>query len=128
MSCLLYGAPPPSDSAPRDHTGAAAVAHEAERPADEHDEPVLEADQVREVNAEPERPRDEAGQSERAELAHRAQPADRRQVALVAVAEPVGRRPPREAVADDPAGEPAPLHPGRREAGEAGAARAPPRA
>src|SRR6478672_6877753 len=44
-----------------DAAGAAPVREEADRPAQEHEEPVLEPDQIRQVDAQPQRPGREAG-------------------------------------------------------------------
>ena len=90
----------------RDQARAAAVGQEAARPADEHDDPVGEPDQVRDVDAEPQQPRGEAAlAAERAQprdVRHAGEPADDRDVALVAVPERLVR--PIEHPAPDDAG------------------------
>jgi hypothetical protein len=76
-----------------DETCAAAVRSEAHRPADEHEDPVLEADEIEEMDDEPREPRDEAAQAEALDVCDGGSTADRREVALVAVAERLARLP-----------------------------------
>ena len=66
---------------------AAAVRQEAERPADENEQSVLEADQVPEVHREPGEPGDEAAQPEELDLGDGARASDRGEIAFVVVAE-----------------------------------------
>ena len=61
----------------------AAAAQEADRPAEHHDESVLVADQVPDVDAEPDQPGREPAQANEAQIGDGAAPADRGQVALV---------------------------------------------
>src|SRR5436190_20629623 len=70
-----------------DQSCATAVGEEAERPADEDEDAILEADEVPEVDDEPGDPGDEAAQLQALEVGDRRCAADRGQVALVAVAE-----------------------------------------
>src|SRR6266508_2617165 len=71
----------------RDESGATAVGREAERPADEDEQPVLEADQVPEVDDQPGRPGEKAAELDAFDVGDCRCSADRGQVALVAVAE-----------------------------------------
>ena len=75
----------------RDQARAAAVGQERPRPADDHDEPVGEADQVRDVDPEPEQPGDEAAlpaeRPEPRDVGDPGEPADDRDLALVRVPE-----------------------------------------
>ena len=86
----------------RDQPRRAAAGQERERPASDDHDPVREADQVRDVDQEPQQPGGEpALLPERAhprDVRHAAQPADDRDVAVVAVAERLHRLPaePRE--------------------------------
>ena len=80
-------------------------------PAHQHAEPVLEADQVVEVDDEPHDPAEEAGEAERADLPDGRRPTDRRERALVAVAERARPRSVQDLVRDEAAG----LHRGRRQ-------------
>src|SRR6202000_3252278 len=59
---LAGRAGPRSALAGGDHAGAAAAAEEAERPADEDQQPVLETDQIEEVDEEPGQPGREAAE------------------------------------------------------------------
>src|SRR5262245_21552779 len=70
-----------------DHPAAPATGEEAEGPPDQHQDPVLEADQIEDVDAEPEEPRGEPTHFEALDVCDRARAADRGDVALVAVAE-----------------------------------------
>src|SRR6266576_6731752 len=70
-----------------DDAGAATVGQEARAPACEHDQPVLNADQVEEMHQEPGHPGDEAGQLDSVQIGHGLRLADRRQIPLVEVAE-----------------------------------------
>src|SRR5437660_1050707 len=70
-----------------DEPGAAPTGGEAERPADEHENAVLEADQVPEVDEEPGDPGDEAAQLQALDIRDGGGATDRRQIALVAVTE-----------------------------------------
>src|SRR4029079_14083060 len=70
-----------------DQPGAASVRVEAHAPPDEHENAVLEADQVPEVDEEPRHPREEATQLEPVDVCDGGGAADRGEVALVAVAE-----------------------------------------
>src|SRR6059058_2592481 len=70
-----------------DQAGATAVRDEAEGPAHDHEQPVLEPDEVPEVDNEPCDPGEEAAQLEPLDLGDGGRAADRREVALVAVAE-----------------------------------------
>jgi hypothetical protein len=63
------------------------VGCEAERPADENEQPILEADQEPEVDDEPGRPGGKAAEPDAFDVGDRRCSADRGQVALVAVAE-----------------------------------------
>ncbi len=60
---------------------------EAERPADEDDDAVLEPDEVPEVDEQPRDPGDQAAQPQASDVSYRRRPTDRREIALVAVAE-----------------------------------------
>src|SRR3954451_13730349 len=66
---------------------AAPARDEAEAPAQEDEQPVLESDQIEEVHAQPEEPRQRTIHPDEVEIRHRAGAADRGQVALVAVME-----------------------------------------
>src|SRR4029078_4770863 len=70
-----------------DEPVAAAAGGEAEEPADGDDQAVLEADEVEDVDDQPGHPGGEAVQSDGVEVADPAGAADRREVALVQVAE-----------------------------------------
>src|SRR4051812_18787540 len=71
----------------RDEAGPPVVGDEADEPADEDDQAVLKADEVPEVHREPGRPGREPAQPDHMEVGDCAGAADRREVALVAVAE-----------------------------------------
>src|SRR3954468_8016961 len=73
-----------------DHASAPASREEAERPADQHEQPVLEPDQVPEVHHEPGDPCRESAQPRNVDVRHGPRPADRREVALIAIAERLG--------------------------------------
>ena len=75
---------------------------EAERPADEHHDPVLKAHQVPQVHDEPRQPGDEAAQLEPFDVRHGRRAPDRREVALVAIAEWRRRGPPAQPGAHHP--------------------------
>src|SRR3712207_444131 len=92
-----------------DESGAATVGHEAKGPADEDEQPVLEADQVPEVDEQPGRPGGEAAQPDAFDVGDRRCSADSGQVALVAVAEGAVRAP-SEPRADDARSVPPLLH------------------
>src|SRR5579871_4512774 len=97
----------------RDQPGAAPVRREARQPADHDDEPVLEADEVPEVDGQPGQPGGKAAQLESLDVGDRGGAADRREVALVVVAE--GRcGDAEEAILDDERGITALLHRHRR--------------
>src|SRR5262249_20144850 len=70
-----------------DHPAAAPAGEEAERPAGQDEDPVLEADQIEDVDHEPEEPRREAAHLEALDVGDGARAPDRRDVALVPVAE-----------------------------------------
>src|ERR671918_2382865 len=70
-----------------DESGTATVGREAERPADEDEHPILEADQVPEVDEQPGRPGGKAAEPDAFDVGDCRCAADRGQVALVAVAE-----------------------------------------
>ena len=78
-----------------DEPRAAAVGEEAERPAGHHDDPVREPDEIDDVDAQPEQPGGEAAllpeRAEPRDVGHAGEPADDRHVAVVAVAERLGR-------------------------------------
>src|SRR5205814_7284787 len=100
-----------------DQTRATAVRDEAEGPAHDDEQPVLEADEVPEVDDEPRDPGEEAAELEPLDLGDGCRAPDRREVALVAVVE--RRRLPRaQAVAHDRGRVPALLHRDRRNAGK----------
>ncbi len=88
---------------------------EAEGPADEDEQPILEADQVPEVHDQPGAPGDEPTEPEALDLRHGGGAADRRDVPLVAVAER-RRRARAKPRAHHPAHVPALLHRHRRDA------------
>ena len=87
-----------------DEPRAAAVGHERPRPADEDDDPVREADQIEDVDAEPQQPGGEAAlapeRPEPRDVGDARQPPDDGDVAVVAVAERLVR-PAEDAPADD---------------------------
>src|SRR2546423_8451018 len=68
----------------RDAAGAPAVGEEADRPAQEHDQPVLEPDQGGQVDAHPKRPGPEAGDGHALDIGDRLHTADPGPVSLVA--------------------------------------------
>src|SRR5262249_51976440 len=70
-----------------DHPCAAAAREEADRPAEHDEQPVLEADEVDEVHAEPEDPRGEACDPYALDVGDCLGTADRREVSLVAIPE-----------------------------------------
>ena len=70
-----------------DQSGAATVGCEAERPADEDEQSVLEADQVPEVDEQPGRPGEKAAEPDAFDVGDCRRSPDRGQVAFVAVAE-----------------------------------------
>src|SRR5215216_3274492 len=101
----------------RDESGPAAAGGEADEPADDDDQAVLEADEVEEVHDQPGGPGDEAAQSDGVEVGDRAGATDRREIALVHVAE----RPDRMAAeggADNLGRVATLLHRDRRDAGQ----------
>src|SRR5918992_1936151 len=71
----------------RDQPGAAAAGGEADRPADEDEEAVLEADQVEEMDDQPGDPGDEAAELDALDVGDGGGAADGGEVAFVAVAE-----------------------------------------
>src|SRR4051794_22149308 len=73
-----------------DQPRAAPTRHEAEHPPQEHEQPVLEADQVVEVDDEPRDPGHQAAEANDVQIGDGAGPADRREVALVEVVEGLG--------------------------------------
>ena len=77
---------------------AAPARDEAEAPAEKHEQPVLEADQIEEVQPEPEQPGRQSRDVHAFEVGNRARAADRREVALVVVTER-----PRGLIAEAPA-------------------------
>src|SRR4051812_644130 len=74
-----------------DQAGPAPVGREADQPSDEDQYAVLEADEVPEVDGEPDDPREKPTESKAFDVGHRAGTADGGQVALVVVAERLGR-------------------------------------
>src|SRR5581483_12115374 len=70
-----------------DDASAAAARQVAERPPQQNEHAVLEADEVGDVHAEPEGPGEEAAHRNAAHDPDGARPADRRELSLVAVAE-----------------------------------------
>jgi hypothetical protein len=72
---------------PRDQPRAAAAGGEAERPSDEDEDAVLEANQVPEMDEEPGAPGDEPGQPQPFDVGDRRRATDDCEVPLVAVAE-----------------------------------------
>src|SRR5204862_1354732 len=70
-----------------DDARAATVCQEARAPACEHDQPVLDTDQIEEMHEEPGQPGDEAGQLDTVQIGYSLRLADRRQIPLVEVAE-----------------------------------------
>ena len=100
-----------------DHASAAAAREEAERPADQHQQPVLEADQVPEVDHEPGDPGGKPAQANGVEVRDGPCPADRREVALVAVVERLVVPAPQTGL-DELGGVAALLHGDRRDARE----------
>src|SRR5687767_12840776 len=73
--------------APGDQSGSATVGCEAERPADENEQAILEADQVPEVHDKPRCPGEKTAEPESLDFCDGRRPPDRGEVALVAVAE-----------------------------------------
>ena len=73
----------------RDESRSSPMGREAERPADENEQPILEADQVPEVDDEPGCPGEKAAEPNSFDVGDRRCSADRGQVALVPVAEGV---------------------------------------
>src|SRR4051794_3052473 len=86
------GMPPRLRLVAGDQARPAAAGDEAEAPADEHEEPVLEPDEVPEVDHQPGDPGDEAAELDALDVGHGGGAADRGQVALVDVAEGLRRR------------------------------------
>src|SRR3954454_15294699 len=86
--------------APGDETRASAAGEVAERPAHEDDHPILEPDQVQEIYEQPQDPGWKAGQAHALQLRHRAGAPDRREAALVPIAEWPGGRVTAEARSD----------------------------
>src|SRR5581483_10520299 len=70
-----------------DDARAATVCQEARTPAREYDQPVLDSDQVEEMDEEPGQPGDEAGELDPLQIGHSLRLTDRRQIPLVVVAE-----------------------------------------
>src|SRR6478672_6266652 len=75
---------------PGDQTRSPPVRHKAERPPDQHEQPILEADQIPEVYDEPGDPRHEAAQMQALDVCHGAGATDGGKVALVPVVEGAG--------------------------------------
>ena len=73
-----------------DQPRAAPVREEAERPAREHEQAVLKADQVPQVDRQPGHPGQRAAEMDPFEVGDGARAADRREVALVAIAKRLG--------------------------------------
>src|SRR5688500_8865664 len=65
----------------RDEPSATSVREEVVRPADEHDDAVLEADEVEEMDREPHHPGREPRQAQPAQVGDRPRTADRRELA-----------------------------------------------
>ena len=103
--------------AARDQAGTAAVGEEAERPLDEDEQAVLEADQVPEVYDEPGQPGGEPAEPDDVQVGDRAGAADRCEIALVAVAKRADASSP-EPGGDEPRGVSPLLHRDRGHAGE----------
>src|SRR6266536_6679651 len=88
--CISVGlpwAPAGLSSRPGDEPCAAAVRGEAERPADDDEDTVLEADEVPEVDDQPGDPGDQAAEPQPLDVGDRGGAADGREVPLVAVTE-----------------------------------------
>src|SRR5919198_3833976 len=68
-----------------DEACAATACCEADRPADEDEQPILEADQVPEVDDEPGRPGEKAAEPDALDVGDGRRSADRGKVALVAI-------------------------------------------
>src|SRR5665811_10974 len=80
-----------------DGTFGTSAADEADRPVQQRSDALLEADQVEQVDDQPDQPGDEAGSSEPADASHRGKPRDRRHTPLVDILErfvqvPTGNR------------------------------------
>src|SRR5207244_4538428 len=71
----------------RDQPRAAAMRREADEPADEHEDAVLEADEVEEMDEEPGDPGEEAAELQAPQVSDRGRASDRGEVAFVVVAE-----------------------------------------
>src|SRR6266516_4159165 len=71
----------------RDQPRAAAMRREADEPADEHEDAVLEADEVEEMDEEPGDPGEEAAELQSPQVGDRGCASDSGEVALVVVAE-----------------------------------------
>ena len=83
--------PGPGGRLPRDQARTAAAGDERERPAGQDQDPVLESDQVEDVDPEPQQPGDRAAEVQPLDLGDGAAAADRGEVALVDVAERLDR-------------------------------------
>jgi len=68
-----------------DESGAAPVGYEAKRPADEDDQPILEPDQIEEVDEQPCCPSNKAAEADTFDVRDCRRSADGGQVAFVAV-------------------------------------------
>src|SRR6478752_2336497 len=91
-SLVILGATPPVCVRARllpvvagDQPRPAPMGGEAERPADQHKQPVLEADQIEQVHCQPGDPCDEAAEMDPLDVGDRARATDRRKVSLVEV-------------------------------------------
>src|ERR1044071_8486501 len=84
---------------PGDEPCAALVCHVRPRPLQQDEQPVPEADQIEDVDAEPGHPRYEAAEVEPADIRDRGGAADCGERAFVAVAERAQRVPPGAALA-----------------------------
>src|ERR1043165_1829807 len=84
-----------------DQPRAALIGQVGPKPVERHDQAVAEADQEIDVGNAPHQPGDAPGQPQPAEIDDGLAPSDRREVAVVAVAERRGRGPAGEACCDD---------------------------
>src|SRR5207249_8343124 len=100
-----------------DEPGATATGEEAEGPARDDQQPVLEADQIEEMDDEPGDPGDEAADADPLDVRDGLRAADRGQIALVDVFEGL-RGAARQAIADYPRDVAAFLDRNRSEAGK----------
>src|SRR5690242_294294 len=77
-------------SASSDQPGAAIISEIGPGPVDHHEQPVAKSDQEPDMGETPGEPCQESGEPDMSEIGHRRLPADRREIAPVAVDE--GRR------------------------------------